>query len=162
MILGGELKDVPKPWKFYFDDTTHIRHIEIKSIVFTVHGYAIGANGHHHCDIREEDNMVWDISLLNNSYQSNKEDLWRKPGLNLNHFTHEDFELQHKYIDGRKAMNTNLFTKRDVVKWAVSILREWDVLKNKRYKITWDLDEDDPYANPGLARFMRKRAMSGD
>lgn len=163
MILGGKLSNVPKPWKFYFFDANQRpRQIEITSRVWRRFGFAIGANGHHHCDIKEENNMVWDVTLLNDPYQSNKNDLWRMTGVSSNNFSSSEYNLHKTYIAGRSTTNIDFIRKKDVVKWAVGVLQSWGVLKDKRYKIIWDLDDDDSYADETLAREMRKRAERND
>jgi hypothetical protein len=153
MIYGGSLLEVPRPWKFYFFEANeHPREITIRSIVFPTYGPSIGAGGHHHCDIDEEDNMVWD----------SRENEWRKTVVSLTDFSHEEYTLHSEHIKGRDAMNVDLVRKCDVVKWAVGVLQEWGVLKNPNYKIRWDLDDDDPYADQERGRLMRKRAMERD
>ena len=164
--MGGDLCNVPKPWKFYFFDANpRPREIKIKSHVYGVYGYSLGGNGHHHCDIDEEDNMVWDISLLDDPFTSNKNDLWRQPWRwpsDKNMKNHELVELHKTLVQGRRESNNDFVTKKKVIKWAVGILKEWGVLKNPNYKVTWDLDDDDPSANEERGRLMRKRAMDRD
>lgn len=147
MRYGGELSEFPEPWKLQYGEIwSEPRPIKIYSHVFGTSGYSLGGNGHHHVDIKEEDNSIW----------IEAEGCWGKP------WRWNEHREMLRTIKGRYDINTDLFRKKDVVKWAISILKEWGVLGNKKYKITWDLDDDDPLANIILAREMRKRAIEQD
>ena len=138
---------MPKPWKFWYDNPQNRREVKVYSHVWL---YGQGGNGHQHVDIKEEDNMVWD----------RRENEWCIPI-----WTKAESPCWEEYchlIKGRMKLNTDFIKTKDVVKWAVSVLREWGVLGNKRYKIVWDLDEEDPLAVEILARQMRKRAERAD
>jgi hypothetical protein len=50
----------------------------------------------------------------------------------------------YQSLKGRRDFNDDFTRKRDVIKWAVDILKEWGVIGNKTYKIDWDLCDDDP------------------
>lgn len=147
---GGHKVDYTKPYVLRFGGTdSERRQIEVKSTVWETLGSfnGIGGGGHHHVDIKEEDNY---ILLRDNT--SNK--LWWSQPWGW----YDDEELR-SLLKGRSDFNTELFTKKDVVKWAVEVLRTWGVLGDKRYKIVWVLDNDDPNANPELSKLMRRRML---
>ena len=147
--FGGELSEYPKPWRLQYGEVwSERRPIKIYSNVYPVYGYSIGGNGHHHVDIKEEDNAIWNVE--------NGEGSWGRPWR-----WDEDSEMRET-LKGRWDINPDLYTKKDVVKWAVGVLREWGVLGDKNYKIEWDLDDDDPNARPEVGESLRKRALEGD
>lgn len=149
MRYGGELSEYPKPWKLQYGEAwSDRRPIKIHSHVWGIGGYSLGGNGHHHADINEEDNSIW--------VEDDGGGCWGRPWR-----WNEDKEFRQA-LKGRWDSNVDLVHKKDVVKWAISVLREWGVLGDKEYKITWDLDEDDPLANVILAEEMRKRALRAD
>jgi hypothetical protein len=144
--FGGELSEYPKPWRLLFGEAwSEPREIKVYSHVWPVFGVSLGANGHHHVDIREEDNLIW--------VEENGKGIWGRPWK-----WDEDKEMRAA-LKGRWDFNSDLISKREVVKWAVGVLREWGVLRNKNYKIVWDLDEDDPDAVAETATDAMRRRL---
>jgi len=127
---GGKLSEHPKPWilKFGRKDSER-RQVKIHSNVW---GIMELGNGHHHVTIEEEGNLI----LCKND--DGKTYLWGKP------WHWEDDTEMYQSLKGRRDFNDDFTRKRDVIKWAVDILKEWGVIGNKTYKIDWDLCDDDP------------------
>jgi hypothetical protein len=136
---GGELSEYLKPWILeYGRKESKPRSVKIYSNVW---GVAQLGNGHHHADITEENNSI----LI-----KDKEGLWWGRPWRWD----EDEEMTNA-LRGRSERNDDFIYKKDVVKWAVGLLKEWGVLGNKQYKIQWDLCDDDPYASQSVADEMR-------
>ncbi len=132
-----------------------MRGIRIRSHVWPINGPSLGANGHHHCDIDEEDNRIW----CWDSFAKHR--LWGLPWTkNLPWESALAAEL--RALEGRHATNSDFVRKRDVVEWAVGVLREWGVIGSKGYRVRWDLGDDDPLATQELADVMRKRRFTDD
>lgn len=146
---GGHLSEYPKPWQLKYGEVwSEPRELKVHSHVWGTSGYSLGGNGHHHAEIREDDNLIW--------VDEGDRGLWGQP------WGWKENPEMHQVLKGRYEINVDFIRKKDVIRWAVSILKEWRVLGNKQYKITWDLDDDDPLADVILAREMRKRAERND
>ena len=129
---GGKLSEYPKPWILKFGrPESEQREVKIYSNVWGV--MQLG-NGHHHATITEEDNLILT--------QDGEKLMWGQP------WGWQDAKEMYDTLKGRTADNSDLIRKKDVVKWACEILTEWGVIKNKQYKIRWDLCDDDPMAKP--------------
>lgn len=142
--FGGKPEEYPKPWILLYGTNGFAkRPINIKSTV-----WAIGemGNGHHHADIREEDNRIW--------VDSDGEGCWGQP---WGYRALEEFEE----LRGRWDMNCEFVKRDDVIKWAKSILEQWGITE-ETYEVIWEVDEDDPLASSVLASEMRKREERGD
>lgn len=129
---GGQLSEYPKPWILKFGRPESERR-EVK-IYSNVWGMRELGNGHHHATIEEEGNLILTKNDDDKTYS------WGRPWR-----WDEDDEMRSA-LQGRKEFNDDFIRKKDVVKWAITILREWVVIGNKSYKIVWDLCDDDPMA----------------
>lgn len=137
-IHGGHIKDLLKPYKFRYP-CEELREVDITITCWKPYS-SLGANGHFHIDIREDDNPIWD----------EKQDAWVYPW-------REDYGTpywnEYQLVKGRTEMECELNTKEEAGKWIQRTLNALGIT-GKTHTLHFNFygtDEDDEnYLNQNI------------
>jgi hypothetical protein len=148
---GGKPSEFKPPYILkYGRPDSEPRTIKVSSTVYPLGGVAIGGSGHHHVDIREEENYIL--------REDDGKIVWARP---WDDWENDPYGILY-ILQGRNSLSYQFTSKDDVVIWANAVLANWGALDNPKYKIVWELDDDDPNADSMMANYLRKRKKDND
>lgn len=121
--FGGHIKDMYKPYIFFFPNSKQPRRIKIS--IMTYAG-CIGSGGHYYCSIKEECNPIWTWDDFNGKINW----MWTEPWK-----SHEIKGIKGREWEGRFD-NINVALKE-----IDKILKIWKVSNKRKYKIVWNNED---------------------